>query len=376
MFEHRHSWKEPLPAKRALVVRYGGIGDMIMASSILPQLKEKGYHVTVMTTPDGQEVVRHDPHIDAFMLQDRDQVPNGALPEYWYVWAKKFDAFINLSESVEGNLLPNPGSSRHAWPNAMRQKYLNENYLEFQHELAGLEYKPRPRFYATPEELARVETFRAKLGPEAYVVLWALAGSSVHKVYPHSDQVVAQLLIKNPDVRVIFVGDDACRILESHWEAEPRVIRLSGRIGVRETLALACHGVDCVVGPETGVLNAVSHLGLPKVVMLSHSSVKNLTRNWANTVSLTAGPLEAPCFPCHRIHHERTFCPSKKLPVETIQELLAVMDDNEREIMGQHIADGMFDTGAALCAYGIAPERVTNAILASQPAKKRIVVPA
>lgn len=360
--------------KRVCVVRYGGIGDMIMASSILPQLKEQGYHVTLMTTPRGKEVVQADPHIDAFMVQDTDQVPNSWLAEYWYVWEKKFDRFINLSESVEANLLPLAGSSRHRWPAAMRAEFLDENYLEFTHKLAELPYQPRPRFYAAEDELARVKTFREGL-PGVRLIMWVLSGSSPHKVYPHSDVAVAQLLLRHPNVRIVFVGDDACRILENQWEAEPRVIRLSGRIGVRETLALACHGVDCVVGPETGVLNAVSHLKVPKVVMLSHSSVRNLTRNWANTVSLTAPASEAPCYPCHQMHTDRTFCPDKKMHISELAQHLAVMEDWEKKVMEENTDDsGMFSTGAALCAHGIAPEKVVKAIMSSLPS--RIVVPA
>lgn len=359
--------------KNACVVRYGGIGDMIMASSLFPALKARGYHVTVMTTPSGAEIIAHDPNVDEILLQDKDQVPNGALAEHLFVWAKKFDKFVNLCESVEANLLPLPGSTRHAWPDSVRQKYLNENYIEFTHELAELPFEPRPRFFASADELARVRKWREGIG-SAYVVLWCLAGSSVHKSYPHMDAVVAQLLIKRPDIRIVFVGDDVCRILEQQWEGEPRAIRLSGRIGVRETLALACHGVDCVVGPETGVLNAVSHLKVPKVIMLSHSSIKNLTRNWANTVSLVPAAAEAPCYPCHRMHFERTFCPTKKIPLEELRDAIAVMDEGDRALMEQGIANGKFDTLAAVCAYGIPPERVTNAILSMQP--KRIAVPA
>lgn len=368
-----HSWRTPRPEKTALVVRFGGIGDMIMASSILPQLKAKGYHVTMMTTPRGEDVVKHDPNIDAFLIQDTDQVPNTWLCEHFHVWAKKFNRFVNLCESVEGNLLPLPGSSRFGWPDAMRQKYLNVNYLEFTHELAGLDFKPAPRFFATEAERERVANFRRGLG-DAYVVMWCLAGSSAHKTYPHTDQAVATLMLKHPNIRVIFVGDDACRILEGQWEGEDRVARLSGKIGVRETLALACHGVDCVVGPETGVLNAVSHLKLPKVVMLSHSSVKNLTKHWVNTVSLSAGPLEAPCFPCHRLHHDRTFCPSFKIPVEQLTAELAAMDEQDRALFDEHTEGGKFDTGAALCAHGIPAQRVVAAVMAAQP--KRILVPA
>jgi hypothetical protein len=51
---------------------------------------------------------------------------------------------------------------------------------------------------------------------------------------------------------------------------------------VRETLALA-QQMDLVIGPETGVLNAVCYEAMPKVAMLSHSSWENLTRHWVNT---------------------------------------------------------------------------------------------
>lgn len=359
--------------KRALIVRFGGIGDMIMMSSVLPQLKERGYHITLMTTPAGQEVVRADPHIDAFIIQDTDQVPNPWLTEYFKCWSKKFDKFINFCEVVEGNLLPLPGTSRHAWPDYMRQKYLNENYLEFHHQIAQLEYQPRPRFYATPDEVERVKKWRMALG-DVRIVLWTLAGSSPHKTYPHIDAAVAQLLMKHANTVVVFVGDDACRILESQWENEKRVVRLSGRIGIRETLALACHGVDVVVGPETGVLNAVSHLNIPKVVMLSHSSIKNLTRNWANTTALMPSQAAAPCYPCHRLHTDRDYCPSKKIPLAELAEHIKVMEDFEREVVEANSKDGMFDTGAALCAYDIAPERVVRAVLATLPS--RIIMPA
>ena len=50
--------------KTACVVRYGGFGDMIQAANVLPALKREGYHVTVMTTPKGQDIVKADPTDD------------------------------------------------------------------------------------------------------------------------------------------------------------------------------------------------------------------------------------------------------------------------------------------------------------------------
>ena len=63
---------------------------------------------------------------------------------------------------------------------------------------------------------------------------------------------------------------------------------------------------DCVVGTETGVMNAAGGLDVPKVIMLSHSTEENLTKYWKNTTTLCA--YDAPCYPCHRMHYELKTC--------------------------------------------------------------------
>lgn len=288
----------------ACVVRYGGFGDMLQAASILPALKKAGYHVTVMTTPKGQEIIRHDPHVDDWYIQDKDQVPNEELYPYWQEQAKRFDLFVNLSESVEGTLLGIPGRVNHGWPHAVRHRMLNKNYFDFSAELAGVDFKPCKQFYPTPEELRQAAQRLASETP-IFTVLWSLAGSSVHKFTPHQDAVIARILLEIPACRILLVGDEACQLLEQGWENEPRVIRLSGKIGIRETLTLA-QSVDLVIGPETGVLNSVAHEPNAKIVMLSHSSKKNLTQHWYNTATLT--PVDCPCHPCHRLHYSTEFC--------------------------------------------------------------------
>ena len=65
------------------VVRYGAIGDMIMMSSILPELKKKYKRVCVNTTPKGFQVVRNDPNIDEFLMQESKQIPVFELDSYW-----------------------------------------------------------------------------------------------------------------------------------------------------------------------------------------------------------------------------------------------------------------------------------------------------
>lgn len=312
-------WADRPHEKAACVVRYGAIGDQLQAASILPELKRQGYHVTWMCEPQGELLLRHDPHVDAFMVQDKDQVPNLELPHFWDYWAGRFDRFINLCESVEGTALKMPGRRDYYFPESWRRRTCDVNYLELTAELAELPFHPEHRFYASDDEAAFVAKEIAILGKQQnpnwvigekwvrpFVIMWALSGSSVHKTYPHQDAVIARILTEIPNAHIITVGDDASRILEVGWEEEPRVHLRCGELCLRDTLALA-KVCDMVIGPETGVLNAVAFEPNAKVVLLSHSTEKNLTRDWVNTEALHTEI--TPCYPCHRLHNDHRFCP-------------------------------------------------------------------
>lgn len=350
--QYTYPCREEEPDHTVCISRFGGFGDMLMMSNILPELKRQGYHVTVNTTPKGMAIVEHDPHIDAFLLQDDNQVPNHELPLFWEAISRRYDKFIQLSESIEGTLLAIPGRANHMWPHAVRHMELNRNYLEWTSQLAELPYHSEARFYPTTHEVAKqagylggIRASRAPkdlmIGvptPDLFFVMWALAGSSMHKFYPHMDAVIARVLLEIPEAVVILAGDEACQILEAGWELEPRVYRESGKQTIRETLTLATM-VDCVVGPETGVLNAVAFEDNAKVIMLSHSSVENLSKHWINTASLSApfDPSNTVCNnqACHRLHFGKSFCAEDET------------------------------TGAAACQVAISPARVYEAIKAA-----------
>lgn len=306
--------------KSACVVRYGGFGDMIQAANILPALKRQGYRVTVMTTPKGQDILKEDQNIDDWFIQDDGQVPNHELNDFWRVVSTRYDKFINLCESVEGTLLAMPGRANHMWPHAMRHKYLDKNYLEFTAEIAGLPYTSEGRFYPTDQEREEAK-LRATAGLN---VMFALAGSAMHKFYPHQDAVIAKILLDNPECRIFMVGDEACRLLEQGWEEEPRVVRLSGELNIRQTLALA-QQMDIVIGCETGALNAVAFEDMRKVVLLSHSSHENLTKHWKNTNALAPRGLD--CYPCHRLHYGTAFCKEDQKTGAAMCQALISPDD-------------------------------------------------
>ena len=335
---------EELGGKRentVCVVRYGGFGDALQISSIFPLLKKQGYNVCVNATEGSKEILSHDPNIDELLIQDTGQIPNEELGPYWERITPLFDKFINLGGVIEQTLLCLEGQDIYTWSHDKRHSELDVNYGEALHDKAEVGHIFRPKFYPSKLEKKWVKRQRKemKLAPHKFVVLIALSGSAVHKAYPHMDAVMANLLIRWPHVRFVMVGDDFCKMLESGWEKEKRVFLKSGEWSIRNTLAFA-QTVDLVLGPETGVLNAVSAEDIAKVVLLSHSSRENLTKHWVNTTSLI--PEDVDCYPCHKMHYGFKTC--NRDP----------------------------KTGGSLCAANIDPRKVVDSIVFHRKLKNDI----
>lgn len=294
--------------KRVIVIRYGGFGDVIQAASILPGLKDQGFHVTFDTSEQGFEILRADPLVDALMLTPRDSVPDDQIAEYWNARTNGFNRVINLSESVENDALMTPARIGFFRDDETRRRlYGHINYVERIHEIAGVSGPFLPRFCPESAELAAArEQFSGK-----YVVL-ALAGSAEYKVWPWAPKLVERL-ISTSDARILLSGSEndahlAREIMDlvfaKHSKDASRVVDITN-FAVRKAYALA-YQADLVIGPETGLMNAVAGTAGRKIVLLSHSSPQNLTKHWNNTTAIEPS---VPCFPCHRLHQTTKFCP-------------------------------------------------------------------
>lgn len=315
--------------KTCIIVRYGAFGDMMQMSSILPGLKEQGFYIILNTSDTGLKMMRHDPHVDEVLLQKVDQVPNSELGQYWKSLYESCDKFVNLSESVEGALIALPQHRSWNWTKEFRDSVMGmTDYVAGQHMMAGVLGPARVRFYPSKEERLAALKFRRSIKAKK-VIVWALSGSSGHKCWPFTDRAIARLMLEDKGTTVVLVGDEMCQMLEVGWEKEPRVICKSGKWSIRETLAFA-QVADMVIGPETGVLNAVAHEPMRKVILLSHSSPENIGKSWRNTVVIT--PKDVDCYPCHKLHYGWSTC---------------IRDTT---------------TGAALCAANIPVSEVVSAI--------------
>jgi len=276
--------------KSAAVLRPGVYGDCLMASSVIAGLKAEGYHVTVYTEGPGEEIFREDPNVDRLLWLPREEVTIADICGYFFGEASQYDRSVSLVEVVEKNLLAIASDVRFYWPQPARAAAFGGNYLEALHRVAGVPHRPAVRFHPSAVERAEAALWASGHGPFALI---AASGSTAPKYWPHLPRLVPALLERG--LQVVVAGDLRGLALAPR----PGLHVLGTARPMREVLALA-QQADVVIGQETGILNAVAfEEGVRKVVLLSHSSRENLTRDWPNTVAL-AGAVA--CYPCHRNH--------------------------------------------------------------------------
>ena len=333
--------------KWAGVVRLGGIGDDIIVSSIFPLLAEQGFRIEVFASKPAIVVLENNPFIDKLTAPDQDAMPKGTGADwqrYFDVRAKEFDWFRNLSHSIETMVALQVGQTQFWWPQEYRRQICGKNYLEHTHDICGLPHRFAPAFYPTEAERMKAIETKRKLGER--VIGWQISGSRLDKTWPWTFMGVARL-IRETGCPVIMFGNGGKEFAIAkatqeqvqrenghdkglHVAISPEVPEGSdpwqpGAPGESVTLKSKPEPLwplrrslaqlqlcDVVIGPDTGPMWAVSMMPMPKIVLLSHASPVNITKNWVNTVSLHASPERVPCWPCHRLHDDASTCVPNK----------------------------------------------------------------
>lgn len=293
--------------KRALIARYGAIGDMIILSPLIKRLALDGYAVTLNITPYCAEVIKHNPYVSNVIIQEKDAIPNPDLGDYWKEWANDYDKYINLSESIEGKLLRVEGRRDFYTSKDWRVATTGGvNYFDQTMRLGGYpgDCGTRGEIYFSRSEEKEAAHIRG-IYRDKFLVLWGLKGSSYHKQYPALESVLTEWLASHKDAWVVLTGSAMDKGLQFEHD---QVIPGAGEIPLRICFALTKQA-DLVVGPESALTNAAGCFSTPKICLLSHSTRDNLTKYWLNDYSLE--PEDTPCYPCGQLHYSLSSCPTQ-----------------------------------------------------------------
>lgn len=286
--------------KRCLVVRHGALGDGIMASCVLPYIKKDGYHIVFHGNSRAEEVLRYNPYIDEWWMYEDDSIPIEKLGSYYKKISKDFDKVVILTGAVENGFLVGFGMSEYKEPIEERRKRLKgKNYYDVHVEKAGYKpHKPKGEIYFSKEETMRGKEWRRK-NKNFFKIVWALSGSSVHKVYRFFEPAARAFLNKHENAKIFTVGDHTTKLLTFKHERVVNTMLEPLELSFRDGMLITKYA-DLVIGPETGILNTAGCFKVPKICLLSHSDSTALTKYWENDYSIQAPCDCSPCFYLHR----------------------------------------------------------------------------
>jgi len=313
------------------VARFGGIGDDLIASSVLPGLKRKYGMVEVLTNKPQGIVFENNPNIDKLTYIKEGDIPDQHA-EVWQEWFVKrsheYDGnFWHLSHTCEMDLALFPGQGKFNAIPEFRRKYCGINYLEYVHDFCGLPYAPiGARFYPTDAEQAtaqqdKVEKLLNGSGSGRPLIGYVCSGTRVDKRHPLAGIFLARLISELGATVALFGGWHKDRMIGEEIEKQVRNhnrnldgIRSCISISDKEDIWPLRRGLtqlqncDMVITPDTGPAWAVSMVHIPKILIVSHASAENIGKYWVDTTILEADRSRVPCYPCHRLHTDFRTC--------------------------------------------------------------------
>lgn len=294
------------------VSRYGGWGDQMMASVLLPALKRRGFHVTYYGTDKAKDLLARNPHIDRFWLYDDVGI---GMMEMWGRLAREFDVHLNMNSKIECKLIFREGlDPEYFQPKDQRDRisagsyidrfigYANEQMVAAGFEPLEVRDEEKASVYYQNATEKYIMSMARETCRDKFLIGWVLNGSANHKIWPWAGKAAELILKACPKAVIYTLGDEDSKPLEFHGG---QVRNKAGAWTIRQAAGFL-QTCDAVVTPETGLAHCVAGTDARKVVMLTHSDRENLVKYWTNTVGIE--PEGVPCFPCHQIHHTMRDC--------------------------------------------------------------------
>lgn len=325
---------------RILIIRQGAFGDVLCTTPVIRYLKDQGHEIHYLTSARGLKILKNNPNVDKVHYVKEDSTrSDDDLQKMWKDKENEINAdkVINFTESIETNIALHPRSPRYNWTKKERRECANRNYYEEMFrwatnhldEVLPLEgedddhFAPE-MFYDEEEILEAMKYIRS----DNFNILVCLSGSGKNKAYPWMPSVIGDILKDIPEAHIITVGDENCQLLEVQ---DKRITNLSGKIDIRVSMALTGF-VDLVISPDTGVLHASGQYGTPKIGLLGHTTIENITKHFRNDFSIESDARLAECSPCFRLIYSvsiqcpqdtvshAAYCMSHGIPAETIKK--------------------------------------------------------
>jgi ADP-heptose:LPS heptosyltransferase len=255
-----------------------------------------------------EKMTKNSPYIKKFILiPEGGNITVDTLPAFIETTAKAYecDKVLNMVGCFENSILIHPSQPEYNWPKKERIARCNVNCYDYAFKHAGYPEVTGKigELYFNPEEEAKIKKEIDDIrGKDGFVILWGLAGTGSEKTWPWYGYAWSDLVMKYKNVKIISTGDKPCEILELVTK-HPRQIKKSGKWSMMESM-IAAKYVDLVVTPNTGLIHAAGCFDTPKICILSHCTIEQITKYFKNDYSIEADIDKAPCAPCFRLIYD------------------------------------------------------------------------
>jgi heptosyltransferase-1 len=312
---------------RILIIRLSALGDVVMASGLIPSLRARWPHAHLawLTEPAALPLLKHNPRLDEVLVLPRTQWTTLWRERRWRELAASAMAFRAVLRARSYDLVLDAQgllkSAVCAWlTNAPRRialaareggRWLVHERLTAvtrDHHLIGSEYRALARYLGAPPAAFRLDlaigeapkaVARAALdaagvaGP--YVALCPFTTRPQKHWFEDRWAELAQRLSAHDLVPIVLGGAADAAAASRIAGRVPAVVNLAGRLALDESVAVI-DGAALLVGVDTGLTHVGTALSVPTVALFGS------TRPYldADAPSTQVMYDALPCSPCRR----------------------------------------------------------------------------
>jgi ADP-heptose:LPS heptosyltransferase len=321
---------------RILLVRLSSLGDVILVSSVLSPLREKGVEVDLLTYKPFGEVFKGDKRLRRVIELDRKDFRNlssiRSLAESLKGYDYGFDLHGILKTYLLSRYLPFP-VFRYKKKSLLRRLmvifkpfrakwlYVPEMYSEVFRKV-GIEIEnPRPELYISPYEVKKIKEF---VSFKEFVVV-APGARWKTKRYPKEKFRNVIELLKSIGIQSVIVGGKEEEEIGKKLSSETGAVNLCGRLSIRESLSVISLSLG-VISNDSAVVHMARAVKRPVVAIFGPTHPAFGFAPYPDEgVTITRN---LPCSPCSL--HGRTKCKNRKCfeisPEEVVSKFLSLVE--------------------------------------------------
>jgi len=355
--------------RHLLWVRTDSIGDAILASSMLPFIREKYNNpkITVVCRSHIAELYESCPYVDAVLTFDEKRMrgdpayASGVLESVRNLGVDcalnavySRDVICDLIVAASGarlrigmhgnlcNISEELRAKHNQWytdllPSEGQRKSELQRHVDFLHGLGCKVDKLTPQLWLRPQDEAFADEWfgRESLRPEETVALFA-GVQSPERIYAGYGQAIAAVCKQNGfSVVALGAGSDRelnQRNLKDIENAGVQVYDLSGALTLRQSAAIIKR-CRLAVGAETGLAHIAAAVGTPHVIVIGGGQFGRFMPYSAST-SLVCLPLD--CYGCGwkcKYRQSQIFCITSVAPAlveRAVRQTLSTSSDKPR----------------------------------------------